>query len=1162
MHPLENYLSELREIRSTGGAVAETSYYGPLERLLNEIGRQLKPRVRCVSQLANIGAGNPDFGLYTADQFQRDGDEPLPGALPERGVVEVKPWTDDSFLTARGDQVSRYWQRYKLVMVTNYRDFVVVVRDESGRPQRGESIRLAEDAVSFREMLAHPHRAAQTHGERLEEFLKRALLTAAPLTDSEDLAWFLASHAKEARARVEAAAGLEALGALKQGLEEALGMKFEGEKGEHFFQATFVQTLFYGVFSSWVLWAREKPRPQERFDWHAAGWTLHVPMIASLFSQIATRERLKPLQVDEVLDWSADALNRVDRAAFFAKFEEEHAVQYFYEPFLKAYDPELRKEYGVWYTPPEIVRYQVERVDRVLREELELSDGLADERVIILDPCCGTGAYLVEVLRRIHTTLQEKSADALVAQRLKKAAIQRVFGFEIMPAPFVVAHLQLGLILRRLGAPLDEAGNERAGVYLTNALTGWEPVEKPKDLLPFPEFQAELDAANRVKQAEPILVILGNPPYNAFAGTSPKEEGGLVEAYKEGLTKPVKDGGWGIKKFNLDDLYVRFFRIAERRIVKTGKGVVTYISSFSYLDDPSFVVMRRRFLEEFDKIWIDCMNGDSRETGKQTPDGKPDPSVFSTEDRPVGIRLGTAVCIMVRRHTREKKPVVRFRHYWGVTKRKDILLSLNVKGFDRKYPKANPTKTNRFSFKPTDVDGDYARWPKVTALCAQPPSNGLMEKRGGALIDIDRELLAKRMKAYFNKNLDWETAHRLIGSLGKNMARYNAKKAREKILELEKFQGDHLRSYAVRPFDVRWCYFSPNRPLWNEPRPSYEQQCWEGNSFFMTRFHSSATPEGSPCAYVTGLSDDHYLMPDNACFPIRLRDGHQYHNPDDLQGDLLVRERFEPDATANLSKAARAYLKSIGIRDPDRDADTAGLVWMHALAIGHSPAYLAENTDGIRQDWPRIPLPATKQALLNSAVVGRRVAALLDIEKPVSGVSPGRIPPLLRAIGAIRKAGGGELDPARGDLDLTAGWGHAGKGGVVMPGRGRIESETIEYQAGAEKGLASALGHQPTLEQVKAALGERSHRIYLSDAAYWDGIPEKVWELYIGGYQVMKKWLSYREKSILGRGLKLEEAEYVTEMARRLAALCLLQPALDENYRAVKSNSWPWPRDE
>ena len=255
----------------------------------------------------------------------------------------------------------------------------------------------------------------------------------------------------------------------------------------------------------------------------------------------------------------------------------------------------------------------------------------------------------MEVLKSINATLQAQGGDGLLAHKVKLAALSRVFGFEIMPAPFVVAHLQLGLYLQNLGAPLAEETTtkkgERAGVYLTNALTGWEPPRGPKKQLAFPQMEEERDAAEEVKRDKPILVILGNPPYNAFAGVSAAAEKILVEPYKEGLVSR-----WGIKKFNLDDLYVRFFGLAERRIAgMTGKGVVSYISNFSYLGDPSFLVMRQRFLAEFDALWFDCLNGDSRETGKLTPEGKPDPSVFSTEYNREGIRVGTAICLMVRK---------------------------------------------------------------------------------------------------------------------------------------------------------------------------------------------------------------------------------------------------------------------------------------------------------------------------------------------------------------------------------------------------------------------------------------------------------------------------------------------------------------------------------
>ena len=158
-------------------------------------------------------------------------------------------------------------------------------------------------------------------------------------------------------------------------------------------------------------------------------------MIRALFQQLSDPGRLQPLGLVEVLDWTAAALDRVDRESFFAKFNEGEAVPYFYEPFLEEFDPALRKQLGVWYTPPEVVRYMVARVDRALKDDLGIEDGLAAENVYVLDPCCGTGAYLAETLKRIAANLEGKGLGALAGEVVKKAAKERVFGFEIMPAP-------------------------------------------------------------------------------------------------------------------------------------------------------------------------------------------------------------------------------------------------------------------------------------------------------------------------------------------------------------------------------------------------------------------------------------------------------------------------------------------------------------------------------------------------------------------------------------------------------------------------------------------------------------------------------------------------------------------------------------------------------
>ncbi|MBW8035441.1 MAG: N-6 DNA methylase [Planctomycetes bacterium] len=1177
MDAVEVYFKEMWEVRSTGGGVAETSYYPALLNLLNALGGKLKPKVRCVSQLQDTGAGSPDFGLFSASQFKKQKDmKPLQGQKPERGVIEAKPTNDDSWVTAEEKQVTKYWGNYGQVLVTNYRDFVFVGKDENLNVSKLETFRICDSEEKFWEIARQPQKGAKEHGERLTEYLKRVMKHSAVISDPEELAWFLASHAKEARGRIAAAGDQPGLAALRKGLEEALGLKFDGEKGEHFFQATLIQTLFYGVFSSWVLWAKSKEAVKgTRFSWHDAAWNLHVPMIASLFAQIAMPEKLEPLGIVEVLDWTGMVLNRVDRRAFFQKFEEEHAVLYFYEPFLKAYDPELRKELGVWYTPPEIVKYQVERVDQVLRSELDIADGLADESVYVLDPCCGTGTYLVEVLQRIHRTLEEKGSDALTAQQLKKAAMKRVFGFEILPAPFVISHLQLGLLLKNMNAPLSDKKNERVGVYLTNALTGWEPPKKPKDQLPlpFPGLEEERDAAEKVKQKAPILVVLGNPPYNAFAGTSPEEEEGLVEVYKGvhyikttakrrgskpkrirkyRLRDPIEEGGWGIKKFNMDELYVRFFRIAERRIMKGGKGVVSFISNHSWVSDPSYVILREQLLQSFNKLWIENMHG-NRKISEYAPDGKTSQTIFAIPGFSVGIQQGVVTSLWVKTGEEKKNgTIVRFRDdidaAKAVERRKDLLATLDEKDFDERYVVAEPTRKNRYSFRPGDVEKEYLEWPTLLEMCTQKPFVGAEECRGGALIDYEREKLTERLEVYFDDEIKWDIAKESEPLLARESTGYDPLKTRKKIIKKEGFSENNLLRIVLRPFDNRWCYHTVINPLWNRSRPKLREQLWDDNIFLVSRFNCNAKPEGIPMFITTSLLDKQTINRNPGAIPFWLKQEPNKTKDDDNMTDSMFDEGPSDVIKANLSEKAREYLRVLGFGDPDEDKDVAELIWMHSLTIGYSGAYLEENADGIRGDWPRIPLPDSKESLIASARLGKEVAGLLDTESGVKGVTEGAIRKELKCIGGIKRVGGGALNPDKGELDVTSGWGHAGKGGVCMPGQGKVVERPC-------KGGEVAWG------EVCPVGSDETLNIYLNEVAYFSNVPRVVWDYHIGGYQVIKKWLSYREKSMLGRGLNMEEALYIQEMVRRIGALLLLGPALDENYKQVKENTHEWARE-
>ena len=1111
----EAYFAALRRVRASGGGTGERSHYPALEHLLGAVGNGLKPKVFCIQEGADQGAGHPDFALYTAQQVQRG--TPRVGQLPERGVVEVKGVEDDAWLTAQSDQVSRYWGRYKLVLVTNLHDFILVGEDESGGPTKLETFRLAENSDDFWNRLEQPRTFARAVGAGLCEYLARALSHRTALTEPKDLAWLLASYARDGLARVETAGESPSLLRIRSSLEDALGIRFEGERGKHFFHSTLIQTLFYGVFSAWVLWSRQAESNDgplfkdayspTRFNWREAVWHLRAPVLRALFAQLSDPGRLQPLGLVEVLDWTAAALDRVDRAAFFARFNEGEAVPYFYEPFLEAFDPILRKQLGVWYTPTEVVRYMVARVDKALKDDLDIPDGLAAENVYVLDPCCGTGAYLVEVLRRIGLNLGEQGLGALAGMAVKKAATERVFGFEIMPAPFVVAHLQVGLTLQNLDAPLVDDGTERAGVFLTNALTGWEPrTNKP---LLFPELEEERDRADRVKQETPILVILGNPPYNGFAGMAVDEERELSDAYR--TTRRVRrPEGQG-----LNDLYVRFFRMAERRIAEeTGRGVVCFISNYSWLDGLSFTGMRERYLEVFDEIRIDNLHGD-RIISEYAPDGRTSETVFALRGQSPGIKVGTSIALFSRNHTAAGSAASAricyrdFHQAKAEERRRSLLDSLDADAMDDGYSMLVPEMRLGLPFKPMAVDERWFDWPTLPDLF--PVSfPGVKTSRDGFLVDIDLDRLQARVGDYFDPALSHEEIARQYPSVMKSTARFDARTVRDALLRRGGPDESGFVRTAYRPFDNRWLYWEKDTKLLDEKRADYRPHVFEGN-LWMGSSKREIQADFSHGTWIRDLANWKYGFWGIHLFPAWLCD------------DGL--ENSESGRHANLSHRARRYLThlELGVED----------LFHHVLTILHDPAYRAANAGALRMEWPRLLLPGwpngeAKHAeeLAQSAERGRKLAALLDPETPVPGVTHTPLRPKIAVLGIPATTHGGNMTDAH--FAVTAGWGRRGAGDAVMPGTGRA----------VERPYTSA--ERTALSDVLPVLGESTFDVHLNGEAFWRNIPAAVWNYRLGGYQVLKKWLSYREQAILGRNLQSAEVQYFADTVRRIGDLLMM----------------------
>ena len=706
------------------------------------------------------------------------------------------------------------------------------------------------------------------------------------------------------------------------------------------------------------------------------------------------------------------------------------------------------------------------------------------------------------MLRRIAANLENQGLGALTGARVKQAATERVFGFEIMPAPFVVAHLQVGLTMQALDAALADDGQERAQVFLTNALTGWEPrTTKP---LPFPELEEERDRAERVKQETPILVILGNPPYNGFAGMAVDEEQELLEAYRSSKRVQLPDTR------ALHDLYIRFFRMAERRITeKTGQGVVCFISNYSWLDGRSFAGMRERYLEAFDAIRIDCLNGDKYKTGKVAPDGSPDPSIFSTPDNPVGIQVGTAITTLVRKADHALGTNVGFRHLWGQAKREELTETAEADS-DTLYELLEPPLQLGLPFAPTAIDPDWFEWPALPELFPVQFS-GVNTNRDAFVVDVDLTPLKSRIADYFNSELSHEEIARLQPTAMQTRARYNPRAVRDTLLARGGPNDDGFIRYAYRPFDTRWLYWEADTKLLNEKRPDYRPHVFDGNIWLSAVPHLRKDATQPQACITQQMACLHLIERGANMFPAYLRDGGLGTDDNEIQ------------RRPNLSGAAQRYLQRLG-------ADVEDL-FHYVLATLHDSAYREANAGALRMEWPRIPLPDwpngeaddAAETLAASAARGRELARLLNPEAPVPGVTQGALRPEIAALAVPATTDNRNM--TGDDFALTAGWGHYGTGDAVMPGQGRIVER--EYTDDERTALGATI---PTL-------GEKTLDVYLNDHAFWRNVPAAIWDYKLGGYQVLKKWLSYRESDVSGRALTPEEVLYFAEMTRRVGEM-------------------------
>ena len=584
------------------------------------------------------------------------------------------------------------------------------------------------------------------------------------------------------------------------------------------FADMYAQTLAYGLFAA-------RCNSNAAFTRQSAAGLLPKtnPFLRKLFHTIAGPD------LDERIAWAVDQLTdllaRADRGSILADFgkrsRKEDPVVHFYETFLAAYDPKLRETRGVYYTPEPVVGYIVRSIDTILRRDFKLRDGLAHSgkitikrkapagkgyqavdthRLQILDPAVGTGTFLYAVIAKIREHFEGNAGawPGYVAEHL----LPRLFGFELLMAPYAVAHMKLGLELEESG--YDFASEQRLGVFLTNSL------EEAHELSNLPLFAVWLSeesrAASNVKRDAPVMVVLGNPPYSGHSAN----KGPWISRLLRGWDSLTQTATWSYFDVDgkplgernpkwLNDDYVKFIRFAQWRIEQTGHGVIGFVTNHGYLDNPTFRGMREKLLKTFDDIYIVDLHGNTKKK-EVAPDGSKDENVFD-------IQQGVAIGLFVRRprtHNNTASTRVFHADIYGLRKDKYAILDAHDVA-TTSWTQLHPSSPDYY-LSPTDdkLRTEYeSSWKLTDAM----PVNvlGFQTHRDSFAIAFDRAELMSRIHAMRDTTIDdADFADRY--SLRDNRD-WQLRRARH-LLRNDSAWEDHAIEVAYRPFDIRWGYFS------------------------------------------------------------------------------------------------------------------------------------------------------------------------------------------------------------------------------------------------------------------------------------------------------------------------------------------------------------------
>ncbi len=713
------------------------------------------------------------------------------------------------------------------------------------------------------------------------------------------------------------------------------------------FADMYAQTIAYGLFAARCTAPDNKDFT--RFD-AAQNLPKTNPFLRKLFQHIAGYE------LDDRIAWLVDDLAQVlaqaDMEAVLKNFGKhsgkEDPVVHFYETFLKAYDPKVRETRGVYYTPEPVVSYIVRSIDHLLKTRFNKTQGLANDNTLILDPATGTATFLYMVINEIRQSFagQEGMWNDYVAGKLLK----RIFGFELLMAPYAVAHLKLGLLLQETGYKFQS--DERLGVYLTNTL---DEAFQHAETLFAGWISEEANAAAEIKKEKPIMVVLGNPPYSGQSANKGAWAKELVQRYYEldGAPLGEKNPKW------LQDDYVKFLAFGQWRVERTGQGILGFITNHGYLDNPTFRGMRQSLLNTFTDIYILNLHGNAKKK-EVTPDGSNDENVFD-------IQQGVAISIFAKEQGKTSPAKVHYADLWGLRDGKyHALLETDVN--DTEWAELTPHSPFYLFVTRDETDlAEYEQGWKVNDLF---PVNsvGIVTSRDDFVLGFDEIGLRNQIEEFRETSLsddEIRDKYRL-----KDNKVWNVTNARKDI----RLDGDYEKAFTkclYRPFDVKALFY--HKAMIERSRPEVMRHMLTGENFGFISARSNKSQEMNHffCSRFIMETKCGESTTQSCLFPLYLYPA---------EGEMQFKEgRRHPNLNPEFIKAFSEKLGMKFIDDGKGDMkETFGLedIFNYAYAVFHSPTYRTRYSEFLKIDFPRLPLTSNKELFKALATKGAELVSL------------------------------------------------------------------------------------------------------------------------------------------------------------------------------------------